>query len=200
MRQLRFFIFLLVFPLCQYSHATPVRYDVTGIMTTSASNGNSPIANGASITGWYELDWDQAQFGTTLGNGAIYTGILSYYFDIDNQFTLKGSSPNIEYFSETLALATNSPIMQFRDQSPALFIKNFLPIEDLFFTISNHNGNKSVSLDYYSVPDFDNGDNVYIGWCDLLENHTNSVPEPSIFLLMLTGLAVLCLRKAKQKI
>jgi hypothetical protein len=198
MRQLRTLAFLFSLFAANYLYATPIHFNVNGIIAAYASNGVSPIVHGTKVTGWYELDWDKAKFGTILPNGAIYTGILTYQFKIGNNLTLSGSNPNIEYHSTSINISPNSDYMQFQDQSPDLFnVGNFLPIEDLFFYVSNTNGVHKARFDYYSVPDFNHDNNVYSGWCDLAEAH---VPEPSSLTIFMLGFISIFLMRAKRKI
>jgi hypothetical protein len=196
MRQFRVVVFLFLLLSTHHLQAAPIHFDVKGTIIASANHGASPVVNGASVEGWYELDWGKAQFGTLWQSGAIYTGILTYKFTIGNNLTLQGSHRNIEYHSTTVNISPNAEHMEFQDLYPDFFnIGSFLPIEDLFFYIGKKNGVHTASFEYYSVPDFDHDDNVYRGWCDLTEI---PIPEPSTLVIFMLGIAAIFLMRVKR--
>lgn len=196
MRQLRTLTVLFSLFFANFLYATPIHFNVGGVISAYASNGTSPIIHGSKVTGWYELDWDNAKFGTLLPNGAIYTGILTYQFKIGNDLTLSGVNPNIEYHSDSIVISPDSDNLYFQDQAPDLFnLGSFLPIEDLFFSVSTIDGIRKVRFDYSSVPDFNHGNNVYSGWCDLAEVHA---PEPSSLVIFIFGFACIFLTRLKK--
>lgn len=198
MRQLRVFAFLFSVLITSYAHAIPLHFDVKGIIDARLNHGASPIAHGTNVTGWYELDWDKSKLEIDYGNSAIYSGILTYKFLIGG-LTLTGSNPNIHYYSPTSGISQNNENMMFQDTSPNLAnIGNFKPIEDLFFYVSNKNGVRKARFDYDSVPDNENADNHYSGWCELTVQE-RQVLEPSSLFIFIFGLTSIFLMRMKRK-
>lgn len=192
--RLRFLFLVISLVISQISHASPVRYYADGVL--EAWGTASPYRDGATVSGWYELDWDKAEGpDNAFFGGWLYWGILSYEFVIDNKFHINNANQLSETYYEVPV--GDAPVktdwMRFYTVEPSVDTYGALAIEELHIGIFGGQWRPHVGLSFLSTED-DQG-NYYEGRADLNFTHNIRAPEPGTLMLLMLGMAaIFCAR------